>query len=138
MTAVRGSAQVLDAIGRALRLDPDARGHLFRLAGLNPRLGPDNSRDSVHPALLRLLDAFPTSAAYVLSPAFDVLATNSVAAALLSPFTGPTNMVRVLFHHPPGTCRLSRLADPDRERRARPAAQRRPLSRRPRHPDARG
>ncbi|MFI5490789.1 helix-turn-helix transcriptional regulator [Micromonospora echinaurantiaca] len=94
------SAQVLDAIGRALRLDPDARGHLFRLAGLNPRLGPDNSRDSVHPTLLRLLDAFPTSAAYVLSPAFDVLATNSVAAALLSPFTGPTNMVRVLFHHP--------------------------------------
>ncbi|MEV4721783.1 helix-turn-helix transcriptional regulator [Micromonospora noduli] len=94
------SAQLLDAIGRALRLDPDARGHLFRLAGLHPRLGPDNTRDSVHPALLRLLDAFPTSAAYVLSPAFQVLATNSVAAALLSPFTGPTNMVRVLFEHP--------------------------------------
>ncbi|MCG5446057.1 helix-turn-helix transcriptional regulator [Micromonospora sp. NIE79] len=94
------SAQVLDAIGRALRLDPDARGHLFRLARLHPRLGPDNTRDSVHPALLRLLDAFPTSAAYVLSPAFQVLATNSVAAALLSPFTGPTNMARVLFEHP--------------------------------------
>ncbi|MFC0007410.1 helix-turn-helix domain-containing protein [Micromonospora siamensis] len=94
------SAQLLDAIGRALRLDPDARGHLFRLAGLHPRRGPDNSRDSVHPALLRLLDAFPTAAAYVLGPAFDVLATNDVAAALLSPFTGPTNMVRVLFQHP--------------------------------------
>lgn len=94
------SPQVLDAIGRTLRLDPDARGHLFRLAGLNPSLGPDNSRDSVHPALLQLLDAFPASAAYVLSPAFDVLATNSVAAALLSPFAGTTNMVRVLFQHP--------------------------------------
>ncbi|MEU5961389.1 helix-turn-helix transcriptional regulator [Micromonospora parva] len=94
------SAQLLDAIGRALHLDPDARRHLFRLAGLHPRLGPDNSRDSVHPALLRLLDAFPTAAAYVLSPAFEVLATNNVAAALLSPFTGPTNMVRVLFQHP--------------------------------------
>ncbi|MEU8006032.1 helix-turn-helix transcriptional regulator [Catellatospora sp. NPDC049111] len=94
------SPQVLDAIGRALRLAPDARGHLFRLAGLNPRLSPDSSRNSVHPALLRLLDAFPTSAAYVLSPAFDVLATNSVAAALLSPFAGTANMVRVLFQHP--------------------------------------
>ncbi|PWR06185.1 transcriptional regulator [Micromonospora acroterricola] len=94
------SPQVLDAIGRALRLSPDARGHLFRLAGLNPRMGADSSRASVHPELLRLLDAFPTSAAYVLSPAFDVLATNGVAAALLSPFAGTANMVRVLFEHP--------------------------------------
>ncbi|WP_203979561.1 helix-turn-helix transcriptional regulator [Planotetraspora silvatica] len=94
------SAQVLDAIGRALRLDADARGHVFRLAGLNPSLAPGTSRDLVHPALLQLLDSFPSAAAYVLSPAFDVLAANSVAAALLSPFSGMTNMVRVLFQHP--------------------------------------
>jgi transcriptional regulator with XRE-family HTH domain len=94
------SAQVLDAIGRALELHPDARGHVFRLAGLNPGLAPYGSRDRVHPALLELLDAFPHAAAYVLSPAFDVLATNAIAAALLSPFSGMTNMVRVLFQHP--------------------------------------
>ncbi|MGQ5261674.1 helix-turn-helix domain-containing protein [Micromonospora sp. ZYX-F-536] len=94
------SPQLLDAIGRALRLDPEALGHLFRLAGLSPALGPEGFRGSIHPALLRLLDAFPTSAAYVLGPAFDVLATNGVAAALLSPFAGTTNMVRVLFEHP--------------------------------------
>lgn len=94
------SPQVLDAIGQALRLDLDARGHLFRVAGLNPRLRPGTSRNSVHPALLQLLDAFPASAAYVLSPAFDVLAANVVAAALLSPFVGTANMVRVLFQHP--------------------------------------
>ncbi|MEH0845576.1 helix-turn-helix transcriptional regulator [Micromonospora sp. CPCC 205711] len=94
------SAQVLDAIGRVLRLDADARGHAFRLAGLNPALGPNSSRDLVHPALLQLLDAFPSSAAYVLNPAFDVLATNRVAAALLSPLAGMTNMVRVLVQHP--------------------------------------
>ncbi|WP_127508065.1 helix-turn-helix transcriptional regulator [Actinoplanes solisilvae] len=94
------SPQLLDAIGRALRLAPDARGHLFRLAGLSPRPATDRPRDSVHPELMRLLDAFPTAAAYVLSPAFDVLATNSVAAALLSPFAGTPNMVRVLFQHP--------------------------------------
>jgi hypothetical protein len=49
---------------------------------------------------LQLLDSFPAAAAYVLSPVFDVLATNAIAAALLSPFSGMTNMVRVLFQHP--------------------------------------
>jgi transcriptional regulator with XRE-family HTH domain len=94
------SAQVLDAIGRALNLSADARGHVFRLAGLNPGMAPGGARDLVHPSLLELLNSFPASAAYVLSPAFDVLATNTVAAALLSPFGGMTNMVRVLFGHP--------------------------------------
>lgn len=94
------SAQVLSAIGRALRLSADGREHLHRLAGLNPRLGPGSARDLVHPALLRLLDAFPDSAAYVLSPCFDVLAANKLAGALLAPFGEMRNMVRVLFTHP--------------------------------------
>jgi transcriptional regulator with XRE-family HTH domain len=94
------SAQVIDAIGHALQLSPDARGHAFRLAGLNPRLGADPSRETVHPDLLQLLDSFPTAAAYVLSPAFDVLATNPIATALLSPFEGTRNMVRILFLDP--------------------------------------
>jgi transcriptional regulator with XRE-family HTH domain len=99
------SAQVLDAIGRALHLDSDSRGHLYRLAGMNPNLRAGSSRDLVDPALSTLLDSFPTSAAYVLGPTFDVLATNLIAAALLSPFatTGdeaPLNMLRVLFLHP--------------------------------------
>ncbi|MFI5937949.1 helix-turn-helix domain-containing protein [Actinoplanes sp. NPDC051494] len=67
------SAQVIDAIGRCFRLAPQARSHLYRLAGLNPSLGPDTTRDRVHPQLLRLLDAFPLAAAYVLGPALDVL-----------------------------------------------------------------
>ena len=54
----------------------------------------------MHPSLLRLLDAFPTSAAYVLSSSFDILATNALAAALLAPFDGMRNMVRVQFTHP--------------------------------------
>jgi transcriptional regulator with XRE-family HTH domain len=94
------SAQVIGAIGRALRLGPDAREHLHRLAGLNLRLAPDSPRDLVHPSLLRLLEAFPHAAAYVLGPAFDVLATNLVADALLSPFGTERNMPRVLFTHP--------------------------------------
>jgi transcriptional regulator with XRE-family HTH domain len=94
------SAQVLDAIGRALHLDADARGHVYRLAGLNPSPTPERSRDVVDPALLQLLDSFPAAASYVLSPSFTVLATNTIAAALLSPFAGMDNMVRVLFQHP--------------------------------------
>ncbi|MCF4138753.1 helix-turn-helix transcriptional regulator [Streptomyces sp. Tue 6430] len=94
------SAQVLGALGHALRLAPEAREHLFRLAGLNPRLRPDSSRDLVHPSLLRLLDAFPRAAAYVLGPAFDVLAANAIADALLAPFGTERNMPRILFTHP--------------------------------------
>lgn len=99
------SSQVLDALGRALQLDSDSRGHLYRLAGMNPNLGAGSSRDRVDPALLALLDSFPAAAAYVLGPSFDILATNAIASALLSPFTdaaeeAPLNMVRVLFLHP--------------------------------------
>ena len=99
------SSQVLDALGRALQLDSDARGHLYRLAGMNPNLRAGSSRDLVDPALLSLLDAFPAAAAYVLGPSFDILATNAIATALLSPFANPNteaplNMVRVLFLHP--------------------------------------
>jgi transcriptional regulator with XRE-family HTH domain len=100
------SAQVLDAIGRALRLGLDARGHLFRIAGLSPSRPPGSSRTQVHPALLQLRDSFPAAAAYVLSPVFDILATNAIADALLSPFddeedpTRVRNMVRILFRHP--------------------------------------
>lgn len=98
------SSQVLDAVGRALHLDSDARGHLYRLAGMNPNLRAGSSRDLVDPALLTLLDSFPAAAAYVLGPTFDILATNAVAAALLSPFAtagdeAPLNMLRVLFQH---------------------------------------
>jgi transcriptional regulator with XRE-family HTH domain len=94
------SAQVIDALGRCFRLPPDARAHLYRLAGLTPGLGSDAARDQAHPHLLRLLEAFPLAAAYVLGPAFDVLAVNRVAEALLSPFGDERNMARVVFTHP--------------------------------------
>ncbi|MFF2513949.1 helix-turn-helix transcriptional regulator [Streptomyces sp. NPDC058086] len=100
------SPQVVDALGRALCLGADARTPLFRLAGINPRTKADSFRDRVHPDLPRLLDAFPTSAAYVMGPAFDILATIAIAIAiaiadaLLSPFKGETSMPRILFTNP--------------------------------------
>lgn len=93
------SGQVVDAIGRALRLDADALGHAYRLAGLMPR-SPAAPRDDVDPALLRLLDTFPASVAYVTNRRLDLLATNALADALFSPMAKPGNMVRALFHDP--------------------------------------
>lgn len=92
------SPQVIEAIGQALHLGPDARAHLHRLAGPSPTRATTDGR--VHPDLLDLLDGFPHAAAYVLGPAFDVLAANAVADALLSPFAPERNMPRVLFTHP--------------------------------------
>lgn len=97
------SAQVLDAIGHALRLSRDGREHLFRLAGMSPRRRPDNPRDRVEPKLLELLDSFPLAVAYIFNPAYDVLAANPVARALLAPFGDEINMPRMLFLHPLAT-----------------------------------
>lgn len=94
------SPSVMESVGRALRLDPDGRQHLFRLAGLAPRSASQSPNDTVHPALMSLLEQFPSSAAYVLSPAFDVLARNTIADALLRPFAPETSMPLVLFTHP--------------------------------------
>ena len=94
------SARVLDAIARALRLGAGEHAHIYRLARLGPNLPPRRRENLVHPALRQLLDSFPNAAAYVLSPVFDVLATNPVAAGLLSPFDGMDNMLDVLLFHP--------------------------------------
>lgn len=94
------SAQVIEAIARALRLSVDERSHLYRLARLSADLAPGDAPGHVAPQLLQLLDQFPTSAAYVLGPSFDIMATNHIASALLEPFEGMHNMIRILFTHP--------------------------------------
>ncbi|MFD4224526.1 helix-turn-helix transcriptional regulator [Streptomyces griseus] len=95
------SPSIAESLAQALRLTPDARSHLFRLAGLNPNLRPDTARGQVHPQLLHILDASHQAAAYVLSPSFDILAANAHAQALLSPFAGSDqNLLRILFAHP--------------------------------------
>jgi transcriptional regulator with XRE-family HTH domain len=75
------SAQVVDAICSALRLSPDARAHTYRLARLAP--SEQTGDRAVSPELLQLMDSFPNAAAYVVNPAFRILAANPVAVALL-------------------------------------------------------
>ena len=91
------SSQMVDALARALRMNPDERGHLYRLAGLGPSLTQVST--IVHSELLALLSRFPDAAAYVLGPALDVIAANPIATALLSPFEPDRSMPRILFTH---------------------------------------
>ncbi|MFI8527187.1 helix-turn-helix transcriptional regulator [Promicromonospora sukumoe] len=92
------SAQVVEAICTALRLGPDAREHAFRLARLAPATRP--AADVVGPDMLRLLDSMPGVAAYVVNPAFRVLAANPVAAELLGAEQLAQGAVPFLFTNP--------------------------------------
>jgi transcriptional regulator with XRE-family HTH domain len=88
--ALQFSEEVLDAVARALRLDPTEREHLYRLAR------PDQSQvyqgtgkrepQQVRPGLRRLLESATDVPAYVVGLGTDVLAWNQLAAALLTDF----------------------------------------------------
>lgn len=96
------SPQVLDALSRALHLDDDAREHLHRLAGAVPALRGAATSRTVSPELLQLLDRWPDTPALVVDDVLDVLAENQLAAALHSGFTGPLNLLRMVFTDPAG------------------------------------
>ncbi|AGZ40993.1 helix-turn-helix domain-containing protein [Actinoplanes friuliensis] len=91
------SAQVLEALARTLRLDPDAREHLHRLAGLSPRAHPLAATERADPQLRRLLDMWPENPALVLGRAYDVLAANQLGTAL---FGATGNLAFKVFLEP--------------------------------------
>ncbi|MCP2167409.1 helix-turn-helix transcriptional regulator [Goodfellowiella coeruleoviolacea] len=94
------SAQVLDALCRALDLDPDAREHLHRLAGTTPDGGPAPVPRTVSPELRQLMDGYTTTPAFVLDRNLDVLASNALADALFAPFDPADNLARMVFLDP--------------------------------------
>ncbi|MEU0132583.1 helix-turn-helix transcriptional regulator [Streptomyces sp. NPDC006296] len=94
------SPQILESLGGALRMDGQAREHLFRLAGTAPEGGRPQPRETVSPALRQLLDGHRTAAAFVLNPAHDFLASNALADALFSPFGHMDSMARTAFLDP--------------------------------------
>ena len=76
------SAQVSEALARALRLDGTERDHLFHLAGLaDPRPGQVPTR--ITPGVQRLLDRFGDAPVSVLDAAWNLLAWNPLWAALM-------------------------------------------------------
>lgn len=94
------SAQVIDALSDVLRLEEDARLHLFRIAGLTPGTRRGVAPERVDPQLLRLMDQWPDTPAIVAGRAYDVLAANRLAHALFDGFRHGSNLLAKIFLDP--------------------------------------
>jgi hypothetical protein len=101
---VRASLTVLEALAKALRLSPAERAHLIRLGRgeAAPPLPPE--RETVSPALRRLIDSLCPKPAYLLGRRWDFLAYNRAAAALFRELDGlppgGRNQLWLVFMHP--------------------------------------
>ncbi|TDP91853.1 helix-turn-helix transcriptional regulator [Labedaea rhizosphaerae] len=95
------SREVLDAVARALRLDPTEREHLHRLA--HPQRTPVRPQQ-VRPAVQHLLDALDRVPAFVLGRNMTVLAWNEPARLVVADFAvlpaKERNMARQAFLAP--------------------------------------
>lgn len=70
------SAEVLDAVARALLLNAAERGHLYLLAGLNPPPAGGLGGGAVTPQVRQLLDAWEQRPALLRDRYWNVLACN--------------------------------------------------------------
>jgi transcriptional regulator with XRE-family HTH domain len=97
------SRQVLEAIGRALRLDAAERVHLNTLAGVDVEPVPAQL-DSVPPAVQAMLDELDPCPAYVVNARYDVVAWNRAEAALVCDFgrlpSADRNILWLIFTDP--------------------------------------
>ncbi|MEO3802476.1 helix-turn-helix transcriptional regulator [Nonomuraea sp. B1E8] len=92
------SAQVVDALARALALGEDAAAHLHRLAGVSAgRRRPAPGREQVSPHLLRMMRAWPHTPAVVLGRCLTVLAGNALGKALFAGHAHSDDLVRLVF-----------------------------------------
>jgi transcriptional regulator with XRE-family HTH domain len=73
---ITASAQVVEALARALRLDPDHHRHLRHLAGLSAPVG-ETTVEEVLPRLQRLVDAAAPNGASIYDVHFDYLVWNT-------------------------------------------------------------
>jgi hypothetical protein len=93
------SASVLSALARALMLKPDERDYLFRVAGhpVPARIRPSRS---ITPGIRALLDGMPSTPAYVVDAAHNILAWNELATHFIGNVSSDYNMIRWSFRHP--------------------------------------
>ena len=81
------SAQVLDAIGRVLKLDEPEIRHLYALAGLNPppvgRLCPDHAAGPVDQALVHLVDTWLPNPGMIVDRYWNLVVANRAAELAL-------------------------------------------------------
>ncbi|MHC3469907.1 helix-turn-helix transcriptional regulator [Streptomyces sp. 7R007] len=97
------SREVLAQLVRALRLSDAERDHLHHLAGTPPGPPRGPSRE-VRQSIADLLHRLPQAGAIVISAAYEVLAWNDLAAALMEDFSAlpprERNLVRRAFLGP--------------------------------------
>lgn len=95
------SADVLDRIARGLMLTEPERNHLHILAFGHPPEARYRPPEPVGPALQRVLDAMPTSAAILRTATWDVLAWNRAATIILTDYSAlppeRRNILRLIF-----------------------------------------
>lgn len=92
------SVQVLNALARVLQLNEAASAHLLRLGGHLPR---PVMRDSLVPdGIVDLIEGWPNNPAYVMNKFTDVLAVNTLAAALSPNHRVGVNMLRAVYLDP--------------------------------------
>ena len=96
------SRQVLSALARALMLNADERDYLFRMAGEAPPQPVRPSRE-ISPGIRNLLDSMPTTPAYVVDAAYNILAWNPLATHFIGNLEGyaDRNMIRWTFLRSP-------------------------------------
>lgn len=82
---VQPSAQVLDALSRALRLDDAERSHLFVL-GRTEAPPPPATDETASAAIQRLIDNLGPNPAYVIGRRWDYLAWNRAAVAVFGDY----------------------------------------------------
>ncbi|MFJ1967983.1 helix-turn-helix transcriptional regulator [Streptomyces sp. NPDC087903] len=85
--ATHPSEQVVEALGRALRLSWEERAYLFRLAGLVPP-GAETVPAYIPPSVQRLLDRLTGAAVGVSDAAWTLLTVNPLYAALMGDISG--------------------------------------------------
>ncbi|GAA2413428.1 helix-turn-helix transcriptional regulator [Nonomuraea africana] len=96
------SAEVLDAVAKALRLDSTEREHLYRLARPAPAAAEEPADSPpLRPGIHSLLSAISGAPAYVVDRTTDVRAWNRLAAAFITDFgelrAAERNMARLVF-----------------------------------------
>jgi transcriptional regulator with XRE-family HTH domain len=92
------SAQVLDALARALRLDADATAHLHELAApIATRRRRTRRSEQVSPSVHQLLNSWSANPAFVSGRYMDVLAANPLMTALSPMYSPGTNVLRAAF-----------------------------------------
>ena len=97
------SAQVVEAVARALKLDAATTDHLWLLVRpAEARAWLGTGRPPVSAQLRQLMDSWSDTPAFVVGPALDVLAGNAMADALHAGFTPADNLARMVFLDPAG------------------------------------